>query len=79
MRHILVLATVALVALSVNHAIAEEEAAEPVDPKYTWDLTELFPSVEAWDQARKDVLAELEKIEARRGTLGDSADDLYGI
>ena len=56
--------------------LAQDEAAE-VDPKYTWDLTELYPSLNAWEQARDQVLASFEKIEARRGTLGNSANDLY--
>ena len=47
------------------------------DPKYTWDLAELYPSVEAWEAARQGVMAQLEAIEARRGTLGDSATALY--
>ncbi|HZW60548.1 MAG TPA: oligoendopeptidase F [Woeseiaceae bacterium] len=55
---------------------AQEDPGTP-DPKYTWNLEELFPSVEAWDAARVEVLAELEQIEARRGTLGDSAAALY--
>jgi oligoendopeptidase F len=64
-----------LLSLAPLAALAEE-AAE-VDPRYTWDLTEIYPSVEAWDQARLDVLDGLEDIVALRGTLGESADDLY--
>jgi len=75
MRRKLLLAAAFLAVLPLANAIAEEEPA--VDPAYTWDLTELFPSVEAWNEAREEVLAEMEKIEARRGTLGDSADSLY--
>lgn len=75
MRLLLLLAAALVVALPVREVFAEEESA--VDPQYTWDLTELFPSVEAWNDAREEVLAEFEKIEARRGTLGDSADSLY--
>ena len=63
-----------LITLSAT-ALAQDEA--PVDPKYTWDLTEIYPSVEAWESARDAVMARYEEIEARRGTLGDSADDLY--
>jgi oligoendopeptidase F len=55
-------------------ADADEAAA---DPKYTWDLTDLYPTVDDWNRAREEVLAEYPKIEARRGTLGDSADSLY--
>jgi len=74
MRKIITLVAALLVALPVV-SFAQEEAE--VDPKYTWDLTELYPTVEAWDQAREEVLAELPKIEERRGTLGDSAESLY--
>jgi oligoendopeptidase F len=42
--------------------LAQDEATE-VDPKYTWDLTEIYPSLEAWEQARDEVLAS-------RGTQG---------
>jgi oligoendopeptidase F len=56
--------------------LAQDEATE-VDPKYTWDLTEIYPSLEAWEQARDEVLASFDEIEARRGTLGNSANDLY--
>jgi len=76
MRNMTFLAAAALLVVPVLNAFAQEEEAA-VDPKYTWDLTELYPSVEAWDQAREEVLAEYAAIEARRGTLGDSADSLY--
>ena len=61
--------------LACTHAIASEAPA--ADPATTWDLTELYPSVDAWNQAREEVLAEFDKIEERRGTLGESADSLY--
>ena len=54
-----------------------QDSADTVDPKYTWDLTEIYPSLEAWDMAREEVMQDFSKIEERRGTLGDSADSLY--
>ena len=63
--------------LSPSTALLAQEEATEVDPKYTWDLTEIYPTLEAWEQARDEVLASFEEIEARRGTLGDSANDLY--
>ena len=57
-------------------SLAQEDVSE-VDPKYTWDLTELFASTEEWGAARNEVIADLALIEARRGTLGDSADALF--
>jgi oligoendopeptidase F len=46
-------------------------------PAYTWDLSEIYPSPEAWEEARRGVMAKTEAIMARRGTLGDSAAELY--
>jgi oligoendopeptidase F len=63
--------------LLVPAALLAQEETKEVDPKYTWDLTEIYPSLEAWEQAREEVLASFEAIEARKGTLGESADDLY--
>ena len=56
---------------------AQDDVATEVNPQYTWDLTELYASIEDWESARQKVMADFEKIEARRGTLGDSADSLY--
>jgi oligoendopeptidase F len=58
-------------------APAAEEPAPAADPAATWDLSEIYASQEDWDTARKEVLAGLEHIVARRGTLGDSAGSLY--
>lgn len=62
--------------LSATTVVAQDAPAE-VDPRYTWDLTELYPTVSAWEKARTDVMAQFEKIEARRGTLGESPESLY--
>ncbi|MCB1844333.1 MAG: oligoendopeptidase F, partial [Halioglobus sp.] len=52
-------------------------ADQASDTEYVWDLGEIFPGTEAWNTARERVLSDLEKIEARRGTLGKSAESLY--
>ena len=67
-------AAACVLVLSIS-AFAQDDAE--IDPKYTWDLTSIYPSVEAWEKVRDDTMAKFEEIEARRGTLGDSADDLY--
>lgn len=48
-----------------------------VDEKYTWDLSEIYPSDAAWDKARKKTLEDITKLEKRKGNLGDSANSLY--
>jgi len=49
----------------------------PVDPRYIWDLSELYATPADWNAAREQVLEDLASIEALRGTLGDSAEALY--
>lgn len=54
-------------------AVAEpSHAAETATGGAAWDLTDLFPSLDAWDAARKAVIAALPRLESYKGTLGDS-------
>lgn len=41
-----------------------------------WDLTHLFPTTEAWDAEREAIQAKLPEIEAFRGRLGQSPQEL---
>lgn len=75
MRIFIAIAAALLAALPASPVQADAEKA--ADPDLTWDLTDIYPSVEAWDQARREVLDELGKLEEHRGTLGNSADALY--
>lgn len=50
-------------------AWAQDAAAEGA----AWDLTELYPSDAAWDQARKAALAAVPGLERHKGRLGESA------
>jgi len=63
--------------LLLGSGLSAQEETATVDPKYTWDLDEIYPSVAAWEQAREAVMAEFDAIEAHRGTLGESAEALY--
>ena len=51
-------------------------AAAPVDPAYMWDLTDLYPSPEAWTAERDRVKAATEGFDQYKGTLGKSAKDM---
>jgi oligoendopeptidase F len=73
--------TAAGVALSVAAAKpvkpTNPPAAEaPVDPAYMWDLSELYPSPEAWTAERDRVKAEIGTLDKYKGTLGRSAKDM---
>ena len=43
-----------------------------IDPAYTWDLSAIFPSWEAWEQAMADLEQRIGAFKALAGTLGQS-------
>lgn len=47
-----------------------------VDEKYTWDLTDIYPTDEDWERDFEKFSALPEKIAAYKGRLGSSADTL---
>ena len=47
-----------------------------VDPRFTWDFTDLFPTDEAWEQELESLKGEVAGFAAVKGTLGDSAANL---
>lgn len=49
---------------------------ESLDPRYTWDLTCIFPSWEAWEAAFADLDAGIEAYKQYQGTLVQGADQL---
>jgi len=57
--------------------VLAETTAKAVDEKYIWDLTEIYPSDKAWNNAREKTLEDIAKLEKRKGNLGDSANSLY--
>ena len=65
----------ALVLCANQATFAQDDAID--DPQATWNLTDLFESEAAWNKAREEVLADFDKIDGLRGTLGESADSLY--
>ena len=79
------LAAVAVAALTLPLLAQERERAQ-IDDRYKWNLTDLYPSVEAWRTAKERTQKELPKIGQFKGklatsssTLADALDTLYGI
>ena len=52
------------------------DAATPAQPAMMWDLGDLYASPEAWTAAHDKVLAEANKLDGYKGTLGKSAADM---
>ena len=49
---------------------------ESLDPRYTWDLTSIFPSWEAWEAAFADLDAGIEAYKKYEGTLAEGPEQL---
>lgn len=69
------------VALSVAAAKPAKPAATPaaeapVDPAHMWDLSDLYPSDQAWTAGRGRLKAEIDTLDKYKGTLGRSAKDM---
>ncbi len=51
-------------------------ARESLDPRYTWDLSSIFPSWEAWEGAFSSLERGIEAYKAYEGTLAQGPDRL---
>jgi oligoendopeptidase F len=63
-----------VLALPGSPALAVERADIP--PKYKWNLADLYPSEQAWSEARAEAQRRIAALSAHRGHLGDSAEAL---
>ena len=63
--------------LAVNSPLTADNHSQQSADNTVWDLTKIYATPSDWDKARKEVLADLDKLAARKGLLGDSADTLY--
>lgn len=66
----------ALLCITCTLTFANSNTKDPND-RLIWDLTEIYKTPADWDKARNEVLADIKKIEKRKGMLGDSANTLY--
>lgn len=67
----------AAVLLTANFTAAAQERPVNGDGRYIWDLSDIYPDLAAWEQARLDTLARAERITTLEGTLNNSAVALY--
>lgn len=74
-RSHLVLVLAAALLLPAVSAPAKERSE--VQEKYTWNLTDLYPSADAWHTARADVEKRIPELAKYQGRLGESAATLF--
>ena len=55
---------------------AQERDRSKVSDQYKWDLTHIYPTDDAWRQAKEQIAAEIPKLKAFKGKLATSASTL---
>jgi oligoendopeptidase F len=73
---IVALAFVATAGCAVLALAADKPAPAPVDPAYMWDLSDLYPSPEAWTAEQTRLKAAIAGLNQYKGTLGKSPKDM---
>lgn len=56
--------------------LGQERSRASVDPKHTWNLADVYPSVEAWRAEKARMAAQVPTMRSFAGTLGTSAQTL---
>lgn len=69
--------TVGVCATSIAQAQPNSGAAE--DARHTWDLTELYPSIDAWQSAREKLLAESAELAKLQGVIAKKPNRLFEV
>lgn len=62
--------TIATLVLALWLPLAQ--AQDPESAGYVWDLTDLYPSVQAWEDALESIQKRISRLPEFKGTLGDS-------
>ena len=62
--------------LAIIAAVFGQYERDQIDDIYKWNLTDIYPSDEAWNTAKEALVREMEKIDAFKGTLTHSAKQL---
>jgi oligoendopeptidase F len=74
MKAVWIAALAAIVATSSVHAAAPAaDAGDAANPAYMWDLSDLYPSPEAWTAAQAKAKAQVDGLDKYKGTLGRNA------
>jgi oligoendopeptidase F len=67
----------AIFAIVISNLIAQTLERNQVEEKHKWNLSDIYPSVEAWQSDVKKLSGEVDKLSAYQGKLGESADVMF--
>lgn len=64
------------IALIFLLSLCGQQERDNIEDRYKWDLTDIYPSDEAWKEAKTSLSEKMEKIDEFKGTLTQSAGQL---
>lgn len=67
---------VAVIIFSQSLALAQTRERSEISDQYKWNLEDLYPSDQAWDKAKKELVAQFDKVSKYQGKLAGSATEL---
>ncbi len=76
-KHNQVLIYVLLSFLIIASTFSQSPERKDVPDKNKWNLSDIYPSVEAWQSDVKKLGGEVDKLSAYQGKLGESADVMF--
>jgi oligoendopeptidase F len=61
----------------IGQSFTQNLERSQVDEKYKWNLSEIYPSTDAWQKEVNNISAEIDKLPDYKGKLGDNAETFY--
>jgi len=78
MKKVLIFSLLIMFALTaMESAVSQTRDRATVPLQYTWDLTPIYPSDEAYQKAKEAIVKKFDQILIYKGKLGQSAEQLY--
>ncbi len=72
------LAVFAVVLSSSLLVLSQTRGRTEISPQHTWKLEDLYPSDQAWDDAKEKTVSKFDGVLSFKGKLGDSTSELLG-
>jgi oligoendopeptidase F len=67
---------IAVFAFSHSQVLAQSRDRAEISDKYKWNLKDLYPSDQAWEKAKKELVDKFDKVSEYQGKLASSPSEL---
>jgi oligoendopeptidase F len=71
-----IIVLITFVAISNSQVLAQTRERAEISDKYKWNLKDLYPSDEAWNKAKQELVEQFDRVSEYQGKLADSASEL---